>query len=74
MSYFAGNEFDILSGSVVANPITYRLVPSPSRYEIWQLNTFSRSCAMAGGRLGDGDDVFQDFPRFWRKILMQMDN
>jgi len=28
---------------------------------------------VAGGRLGNGD-VSSNFPKFWRKILMQMAN
>ena len=30
-----------LCGSIVANPIIYRLVPSPSRYEVRQCSNFS---------------------------------
>ena len=33
-----------LCGSIVANPIIYRLIPSPSRYEIRQLKLYRSAC------------------------------
>lgn len=36
-------------------------------------NTIRQYCAVAGGRIGNGDVVFV-FQKFWRKSLMQMDH